>query len=327
MPRVVLSRALLPAVGLGAGLGVLPLLAVAPAAAAAAAAADPATRGHGGGVTSFTATLAPLNSSGVRGTATATLRGELLTITISSHGKVPGLPHAQHIHIGGRHVCPPPTATGHGEHGRLRTKDPEAVAARGPVKVSLTTYGDTGAASEIALTRFPVGDTVYRRTFTVSPAVAAQLRTGAGVIEQHGVDYNHNGRYDGAARSDLDPTLPEEATAPAACGKLVRVPLDPPRGAVEAGGGGTAADGPLAVRHGSPLTAAGTAAALGSGLAGGAVLGLIGMRRRGRPGARRPLSANPAATAPGAPAAPPRSGLRRPMEPAGELQESTLDET
>jgi hypothetical protein len=278
-----LSRAVLPAVGLGAGLGVLPLLAVAPPAAA-----DPAVPGHRAEVTSFTATLAPLNSSGVRGTAIATLRGDRLTVMVSSHGKAPGLPHAQHIHIGGRHVCPPPTATGHGVHGHLRTKDPVAVAARGPVRVSLTTRGDTSAASEIAMTRFPVGDAVYRRTFTVTPAVAAQLRAGAGVIEQHGVDYSHNGRYDGAARSDLDPALPEEATDPAACGRLVPVALNPPRGAVEAGGGGTAADDPPAIRDGSPLTAGGMAAAMGTGLAGAGMLAGVVVRHRRRRGARRP---------------------------------------
>ena len=37
----------------------------------------------------------------------------------------------------------------------------------------------------------------------------------------HGIDYNHNGRYDGVlGASELDPSLPQEATAPALCGAL-----------------------------------------------------------------------------------------------------------
>ena len=37
----------------------------------------------------------------------------------------------------------------------------------------------------------------------------------------HGIDYNHNGKYDfSAGKSDLDPSLPAEATDPAACGVL-----------------------------------------------------------------------------------------------------------
>jgi len=42
--------------------------------------------------------------------------------------------------------------------------------------------------------------------------------------------------HDGAARCDLDPALPEEATDPAACVRLTPVP----RGAADAGAGGTA---------------------------------------------------------------------------------------
>jgi hypothetical protein len=38
----------------------------------------------------------------------------------------------------------------------------------------------------------------------------------------HGIDYNHNGVYDGVLeRSDLDRSLTGESTAPALCGPLV----------------------------------------------------------------------------------------------------------
>lgn len=38
----------------------------------------------------------------------------------------------------------------------------------------------------------------------------------------HGVDYNNNGEYEmaGAGPSELDPSLPAEATDPAVCGVL-----------------------------------------------------------------------------------------------------------
>ena len=48
------------------------------------------------------------------------------------------------------------------------------------------------------------------------------IKTGKGVIVIHGVDYNGNGVYDmdGAGPSELDPSLPAEATDPALCGRL-----------------------------------------------------------------------------------------------------------
>jgi hypothetical protein len=41
-------------------------------------------------------------------------------------------------------------------------------------------------------------------------------------IVQHGVDLNNNGRYDfrAAGASELDPSLPQEATIPANCGVI-----------------------------------------------------------------------------------------------------------
>ncbi len=60
----------------------------------------------------------------------------------------------------------------------------------------------------------------YERTFSVRRNVASNL--GKKAIVQHGVDLNHNGRYDfkAAGRSELDPSLPQEATIPANCGVI-----------------------------------------------------------------------------------------------------------
>jgi hypothetical protein len=45
---------------------------------------------------------------------------------------------------------------------------------------------------------------------------------GKMAIVQHGVDLNDNGRYDfkAAGKSELDPSLPQEATIPATCGVI-----------------------------------------------------------------------------------------------------------
>jgi hypothetical protein len=89
--------------------------------------------------------------------------------------------------------------------------------------VALTTRGDTSGRSIIAFPRYPrVGDIRYTRKITVPPGVAAAIRAGNAVVIVHGIDYNHNGFYDYVLdRSDLNPTLPGEATAPALCGRLL----------------------------------------------------------------------------------------------------------
>ena len=51
----------------------------------------------------------------------------------------------------------------------------------------------------------------------------------------HGVDYNDNGEYDGDAKSDLDDSLPAEATDPATCGVLTAMGA----GGADTGAGGT----------------------------------------------------------------------------------------
>ncbi|ADP80749.1 hypothetical protein [Pseudofrankia inefficax] len=201
----------------------------------------------------LTGELGPQNGSGVSGSARAVLRGTRLAITITPRGLAPGLPHPAHLHIGGRFACPPAGLAGRGVDGHLRTTD--ALPYHGPAAVALTTSGDTSPASELALDRFPVGDARYQRTVTVSQHVADELRAGDGVLELHGVDYNKDGRYDGAARSDLDAALPEEATDPAACVRLTPVP----RGGVDAGGGGAAlGTGAALVAAAAPEGTAGT---------------------------------------------------------------------
>jgi hypothetical protein len=134
----------------------------------------------------------------------------------------PNLPHAQHIHGFKQAVSECPTLAASGRDNLITTA--EGLPSYGPIQVSLTTRGDTSPASALAVSRFPVANSVgflkYERTLFVSRNVASNL--GKKAIVQHGVDLNHNGRYDfrSAGRSELDPSLPQEATIPANCGVI-----------------------------------------------------------------------------------------------------------
>jgi hypothetical protein len=170
----------------------------------------------------FKADLNPLNRSGAEGTAILKKEGTKLTTRIYSTGMAPNLPHAQHIHGFKQAVSECPTLAASGRDNLITTV--EGLPSYGPIQVSLTTRGDTSPASALAVSRFPVANSVgflkYERTLFVSRSVASNL--GKKAIVQHGVDLNHNGRYDfrSAGRSELDPSLPQEATIPANCGVI-----------------------------------------------------------------------------------------------------------
>lgn len=163
--------------------------------------------------------LTALNNSGVEGSAEAVVNGRKVVVDVDARKLLKGMPHAQHIHFGAkaRHECP--TAADAGRDNRLTTVD--GLPAYGPVRVSLTTSGNTGAKSGLAVTRFPTapkGAIHYNRTTKTSHRVAAAIARGEGVYVLHGVDYNGNGKYDfSRGKSELDPSLPAEATDPAAC--------------------------------------------------------------------------------------------------------------
>jgi hypothetical protein len=172
------------------------------------------------------ADLDPLNNSGAAGHAMVRTHLRKLDVDVHAHGLVAGMPHAQHIHWGAtaRHECPSAAKDDANDDFRLITA--EGVPAYGPIAVSLTKRGDTSPASGLAVTRFPTapeGKVNYERTTRTSKAVARAIRRGDAVVVVHGVDYNGNGEYDfDAGRSELDPSLPAEATDPAVCGVLHR---------------------------------------------------------------------------------------------------------
>ena len=171
----------------------------------------------------FQADLNPLNRSGAHGHAFLQKDGRQLTTKINSSGMAPKLPHAQHIHGMAQAIseCPTLAADDNGD-GLVNTA--EGLPSYGPIQTSLTTRGDTSPDSALAVSRFPVANSFgflsYSRTFTVTGEVARNL--GNFAIVQHGVDLNHNGRYDfaSAGKSELDPSLPQEATIPANCGVI-----------------------------------------------------------------------------------------------------------
>jgi hypothetical protein len=174
----------------------------------------------------FQADLEPLNNSGASGTANLALEGDQLTTDIASEGLAPGLPHAQHIHGLEQAMSECPTIL-NDQNGDNLVNTTEGEPSYGPILTSLTTEGDTSPESALAVDRFPVanedGTLTYDRTFGVPANVADRLEEFA--IVQHGVDLNGNGVYDeeAAGPSDLDPSLPQEATIPANCGVIVPV--------------------------------------------------------------------------------------------------------
>ena len=188
---------------------------------------------------SLKANLTELNDSGASGKAHVLLRGEeIVKISVRAKGLSPDAPHAQHIHYGEQALNECPTlAQDTNDDGRLNTV--EGVPAYGPVVLSLTTNGDTSPASVLAVDRYPVsedGRLDYQRKnifFTdvagtgyqgggTAEEIADAVRDGEGVVVIHGIDYDGNGTYsfseEGA--SELDPSLPAEATDPAVCGVL-----------------------------------------------------------------------------------------------------------
>lgn len=113
------------------------------------------------------------------------------------------------------------------------------------------------------------GKLSYKRTIPVSQDVVDHIKDLH--IVQHGIDRNDNEKYDfeGAGKSELDPKLPQEATAPTNCGEVKGAAVGSvPVGGVETGSG-TAQAGM------SPAAVIGTA-----GAASAAAVGLLLVVRR-----------------------------------------------
>ncbi|MER5889467.1 hypothetical protein ABT160_37060 [Streptomyces sp. NPDC001941] len=235
------------------------------------------TGGHdsapGNGSTTYQVDLEPLNDSKATGTAMLTLNDRALNVKIEATGLVPGQPHAQHIHgstDGHDFRCPDASADKNGD-GIVTTA--EGLPMYGDINISLTTKGDTSKGSGLDVARMPVADqdgkVSYERTIEVSQQVADHIKDLH--VVQHGIDPNGNGKYDfSKGKSELDPKLPQEATAPASCGMLAGAAVGSmPVGGVETG------SGPAEQGGTSVLVASGSAALLGAG-----ALSIVVWRRR-----------------------------------------------
>ena len=208
---------------------------------------------------SVNANLTPVAGNGVNGSGTAmvSVTGNTITVTMAAMGLLPDNPHAAHIHFGAeaRHECP---VIGDDTNGDGHLTTTEGGPAYGPIVVSLTKTGDTSAASGLAIDRFDTaagGKISYERgSINVTPEVAKAITDGQSVVVIHGVDYNHDGKYDGDAKSDLDSSLPTEATDPALCGALRAAPV----------GGMATGEGGAAGGDNTAMVAIGSAALLGA---------------------------------------------------------------
>ncbi|PCG86964.1 hypothetical protein CIB93_05320 [Streptomyces sp. WZ.A104] len=249
------------------------LTVLAPAVALASPAlADDSSKEHGDRAITLHAQLDPFKVNKVTGygTAQVRLKGNEAHVKMKVSGLLAGAPHAQHFHIAAKGVCPPESAA-KVRNGKRFLNTTDGVPFYGGIGTSLTTKGDTGPGSGLAVDRFPVGsDYHYERTIKLSDEAAKSLREGTGVVVVHGIDFNNNGKYDdNLGPSDLDPKLPAEATNPALCGALKKSADGP----VHGGQGGTqlaASDTPVS----TAATAAGGAVLLAA--AGGALV----LRRR-----------------------------------------------
>ncbi len=203
------------------------------------------------------ANLRPVALNGVEasGTAMVTVRGTKIEVTMAASGLLADAPHAAHIHFGAdaRHECP---AAGDDADGSGTLNTTEGGPAYGPIVVSLTKTGDTSPKSGLAVDRFdtaPGGKISYERgSITVSAGVAQAIADGQSVVVVHGVDHNDNGKYDGETKSDLDPSLPTEATDPAICGVLAAAPT----GGMDTGAGGSQGSNDAMLLLGGGLVAA-----------------------------------------------------------------------
>ncbi|MFQ1002581.1 hypothetical protein [Modestobacter sp. SSW1-42] len=195
------------------------------------------------GAHSYQASLGSVNTSGVTGTGMVTLDGNSATVMIEAKGLTAGAPHAQHFHIGAMGTCPTNDLADDADKDGFVSVT-EAAKYYGAIGTSLTTSGDTSPESGLAVDRFPTADNgtiSYERTFEVTDDVHKAFEDGTAVLVLHGADKDSSGTYDGDVKSDLDPSLPMEATIPVACGGLEVAQMGAaPVGGAETGAGATA---------------------------------------------------------------------------------------
>lgn len=139
----------------------------------------------------YTVDIAPLNGSGVSGTAELTLVGDQLTVKVYATGLEPNMVHPQHIHgfieNNRNSTCPPASAD---EDGDGLVELGEGLPFYGPVLLSLTPFPTA-----------PDGTISFEMTYTVDSSITPLQNR---VIVLHGMTVE--GEY--------------VATLPVACGQI-----------------------------------------------------------------------------------------------------------
>lgn len=203
-------------------------IAVSGAAVLAAAAFSPAVSAQAASAneTTYQVNLTQQNKSNASGTATVKVSGNNVTVTIQGNGFSANVAHLAHLHIGGQATCPATTADSN-KDGYVDVKEAEPFV--GPMRVTLSTSGDTSASSALASDRAPKADAkgalTYNRTFALPANVkAADLAKAS--VDIHGITslFGDKAKYDGDKKSELDNKVAFETTVPAACGVLSTSP-------------------------------------------------------------------------------------------------------
>ncbi len=250
-----------------------PAVALLPLAVGAGTAS--AASGSTSGSSMYSATLAPVALNGqnsAKADVMIMLNGSTATITEHASGLAATFmggpfPHVQHIHgMGGMGQCP--TASADTNHDGLITTT-EGGPAYGGIDTTLSTSGDTSPAAATNIKTAPSGASFsYTRTITLSAQTVSDIKAGKGVVVIHGLDPATAPKAATTTMSELVPSLPQAATAPALCGKLVVSQMSStPKGGVNTGGV------PAGSSDAMPLGLAGVAALAAAG-------GVLALRRR-----------------------------------------------
>ncbi len=127
----------------------------------------------------------------------------------------------------------------------------------------MSTSGDTSPAAATNIKTAPSGASfTYTRTVTLSAQTLSDLKAGNGFVVIHGLDPATAPKAATTTMSELVPSLPQAATAPALCGKLVVSQMSStPQGGVNTGGA------PATSTDAVPLGLAGVAAFAAAGAA------------------------------------------------------------
>ena len=199
-----------------------------------------------GNSTSYMATLDPVPLNGQNpagGMLMLSLNGNTATVTEDAHGlaaKFMGsaFPHVQHIHGGAKGRCPTSSADTNND-GLITTT--EGGPSYGPILTTLSRSGGTTPADGTNIKTSPSGSSFhYSRTIQLDSKTVQAIKSGTAVIVVHGLDPATAPKAATTEKSELVPSLPQAATAPAICGRLVASEMSAlPNGGVATGGGST----------------------------------------------------------------------------------------